>query len=133
LWQTVTFGPGGIVVVVELVVVGVLVVAVVEEGVELVVVVLAVVVVADEVVVVGSVVVDLLPWLAAREVPVLGAATKVDRLSARERAAHLAALASAGLPIEWIPTSGRTGEGVETLWEPIDAALAEASSRCMAP
>jgi GTP-binding protein len=67
--------------------------------------------------------IDLLPWLAAREVAVVGAATKVDRLSARERAARLRALASAGLPIEWIATSGRTGEGVEALWERIDAAL----------
>ena len=67
--------------------------------------------------------IDLLPWLAAREVAVVGAATKVDRLSARERAERLAALASAGLPIEWIATSGRTGEGVEALWERIDAAL----------
>ncbi len=67
--------------------------------------------------------IDLLPWLAARGVAVLGAATKVDRLSARERAARLSALASAGLPIEWIATSGRTGEGVEALWAAIDSAL----------
>ena len=67
--------------------------------------------------------IDLLPWLAAREVAVVGAATKVDRLSARERAARLRALASAGLPIEWIATSGRTGEGVEALWAAIDASL----------
>ena len=67
--------------------------------------------------------IDLLPWLAAREVAVVGAATKVDRLSARERQARLRALADAGLPIEWIATSGRTGEGVEALWAAIDAAL----------
>jgi len=67
--------------------------------------------------------IDLLPWLAAREVAVVGAVTKVDRLGARERAARLRALASAGLPIEWIATSGRTGEGVEALWAAIDAAL----------
>ena len=67
--------------------------------------------------------IDLLPWLAARGVPVVGAATKVDRLTARERAARLSALARAGLRIEWIATSGRTGEGVEALWERIDAAL----------
>ena len=67
--------------------------------------------------------IDLLPWLAAREVAVVGAVTKVDRLSKRERAARLSALASAGLPIEWIATSGRTGEGVEALWAAIDAAL----------
>ena len=67
--------------------------------------------------------IDLLPWLAARDVPVVGAATKVDRLNARERAARLRALSAAGLPIEWIATSGRTGEGVEALWAAIDAAL----------
>jgi GTP-binding protein len=67
--------------------------------------------------------INLLPWLAAREVAVVGAVTKVDRLTKRERAARLSALASAGLPIEWIATSGRTGEGVEALWAAIDAAL----------
>ena len=67
--------------------------------------------------------IDLLPWLAARGVPVVGAATKVDRLSARERAARLRALAAAGLPLEWVATSGRTGEGVDALWAAIDAAL----------
>jgi GTP-binding protein len=67
--------------------------------------------------------IDLLPWLAARGVPVVGAATKVDRLGARERAERLRALAAAGLPIEWIATSGRTGEGVDALWLAIDRAL----------
>jgi GTP-binding protein len=67
---------------------------------------------------------DLLPWLAARGVPVIGAATKVDRLSRRERTERLAALAAAGLPLAWIATSGRTGEGVEALWAEIDRVLA---------
>jgi GTP-binding protein len=67
--------------------------------------------------------IDLLPWLAARGVPVLGVATKVDRLSARERAARLRALADAGLPLDWLPTSARTGAGVEELWTAIDRAL----------
>jgi GTP-binding protein len=67
--------------------------------------------------------IDLLPWLAARGVPVVGAATKVDRLTARERAARLRALVAAGLPIEWIATSGKTGEGVEEIWGRVDAAL----------
>jgi GTP-binding protein len=69
--------------------------------------------------------IDLLPWLAARGVPVVGAATKVDRLSARERSARLAALAAAGLPLPWIPTSGRTGEGADAIWAAIDRAIAE--------
>ena len=67
--------------------------------------------------------IDLLPWLAARGVPVIGAATKVDRVGARERAARLRALGAAGLPIEWIATSGRSGEGVVPLWAAIDAAI----------
>jgi GTP-binding protein len=71
--------------------------------------------------------IDLLPWLAARGVPVVGAATKVDRLGARERAARLRALVAAGLPIEWIATSGRTGEGVEALWAAIDEATRAAA------
>ena len=65
---------------------------------------------------------DLLPWLAARGVAVVGAATKVDRLSARERGRRLAALAGAGT-MPWIPTSGRTGLGVDALWAAIDASL----------
>jgi GTP-binding protein len=69
--------------------------------------------------------IDLLPWLAARGVRVVGAATKVDRLGARERAARLRALAGAGLPVAWIATSGRTGEGVDALWAAIDRAIAE--------
>ena len=73
--------------------------------------------------------IDLLPWLAVRGVPVVGAATKVDRLGARERAERLRRLAAAGLPIEWIATSGRTGEGIELVWAAIDAVLRETDSR----
>lgn len=74
--------------------------------------------------------IDLLPWLAARGVPVVGAATKVDRLGARERRARLAALAAAGLALEWIATSGRTGEGAEALWAAIDRALGGPGRPC---
>jgi GTP-binding protein len=65
--------------------------------------------------------IDLLPWLAARGIPVLGVLTKLDRLSARERAARSH---GPGLSIEWIATSARTGEGIDALWEAIDAAIA---------
>jgi GTP-binding protein len=74
---------------------------------------------------------DLLPWLAARGVAVVGAATKVDRLSARERSRRLAALAGAGTALAWIPTSGRSGLGVEALWAAIDAALSVGDSRTL--
>jgi GTP-binding protein len=74
--------------------------------------------------------IDLLPWLAQRHVPVLGVLTKLDRLSARERAARSG---GPGLALEWIATSSRTGEGIDALWAAIDAALSEAPSRTMAP
>jgi GTP-binding protein len=73
--------------------------------------------------------IDLLPWLAARGIPVLGVATKVDRLNARERAARMRALRESGLALTWIATSVRSGEGIEALWAAIDAALSEAPSR----
>jgi GTP-binding protein len=66
---------------------------------------------------------DLLPWLAARGVPVLGVLTKLDRLSARERAARLRFFREQGLGLDWIATSARTGEGGEALWGAIDRAL----------
>src|SRR5262245_16130393 len=66
---------------------------------------------------------DLLPWLAARGVPVLGVLTKLDTLGASERAKRLRALGEAGLALEWIATSARTGTGVEALWAAIDAAV----------
>jgi GTP-binding protein len=68
--------------------------------------------------------IDLLPWLAARSVPVRGVLTKVDRLGARERGARLRAFANAGLALEWVATSARTGAGIDALWTAIDAALA---------
>jgi GTP-binding protein len=66
---------------------------------------------------------DLLPWLAARGIPVLGVLTKVDRLSARERAARLRFFREQGLGLPWIATSARTGAGRAELWAAIDAAL----------
>jgi GTP-binding protein len=74
--------------------------------------------------------IDLLPWLAERGIPVLGVLTKLDRLSARERAERSH---GPGLSVEWIATSARTGEGIDALWAAIDAALAGADSRSMAP
>lgn len=74
--------------------------------------------------------IDLLPWLAQRGIPVLGVLTKLDRLSARERAERSH---GPGLSVEWIATSARTGEGIDALWAAIDAALAWPDSRTMAP
>jgi GTP-binding protein len=66
---------------------------------------------------------DLLPWLTARGIPMLGVLTKLDRLSARERAARLRFFREQGLGLQWIATSARTGEGGAELWAAIDAAL----------
>jgi GTP-binding protein len=76
---------------------------------------------------------DLLPWLAARGVPVLGVLTKVDRLSARERGARLRFFREHGLGLEWVATSARSGAGIEALWAALDAALAAGPSRILAP
>ena len=76
---------------------------------------------------------DLLPWLAARGIPVLGVLTKVDRLNAREREARLASFRASALALDWIATSARTGAGIDALWAAIDAALAAPASRMPAP
>jgi len=77
--------------------------------------------------------VDLVAWLRERGVRVVGAATKLDRLSARERAQRLRVLADGAAGLAWIPTSARTGEGIEALWDEIDAALGVPRSRMLAP
>jgi GTP-binding protein len=72
--------------------------------------------------------IDLLPWLAARGVPVLGVLTKVDRLTARERAARLRRVREAGLALEWIASSARSGEGIDVLWREIERFLRESTN-----
>jgi GTP-binding protein len=69
--------------------------------------------------------IDLLPWLAQRNVPVLGVLTKLDRLSARERAARSH---GPGLGVAWLATSARTGEGIDALWREIERALRETTN-----
>jgi GTP-binding protein len=67
----------------------------------------------------------LLDWLAEREIPALVAITKIDKLKPTERAARLRAL-GVSLPVQadWmIPTSARTGAGIEELWRVIDTLL----------
>jgi GTP-binding protein len=71
---------------------------------------------------------DLLPWLAERGVEVLGVLTKVDRLSARERAARLRHVRETGLALEWIATSARSGEGVDALWQEIDRLVRDSTN-----
>jgi len=67
----------------------------------------------------------LIDWLAEREVPVLLAITKVDKLKPMRRAERLRELTRAvGLPsASVIATSSETGVGLEDLWNAIDAAI----------
>jgi GTP-binding protein len=70
---------------------------------------------------------ELVAWLGARGIPVVLALTKLDKLKAAERARRLRALAGA-LPVQadWIvPTSAKTGAGIERLWAVLDTLLGE--------
>jgi GTP-binding protein len=67
----------------------------------------------------------LIDWLAEREIPALLAFTKIDKLKPSQRAARLRAV-GASLPVQadWaVPTSARTGEGIDELWRLIDTLL----------
>lgn len=67
----------------------------------------------------------LIDWLAGREIPALVALTKIDKLKPTRRAARLDVVGP-GLPVQadWvIPTSARTGEGIDQLWRAIDTLL----------
>jgi GTP-binding protein len=67
----------------------------------------------------------LLDWLAERQIPALVALTKIDKLKPLKRAARLRDLGGS-LPVQadWvIPTSARTGAGIEQLWRVIDTLL----------
>jgi GTP-binding protein len=67
----------------------------------------------------------LVDWLREREVPVLVALTKCDKLKPMRRAARVRALKDAtGLPrADVLPTSAQGGMGMEELWEAIFARL----------
>ncbi len=67
----------------------------------------------------------LLDWLAEREIPALVALTKIDKLKPNKRATRLRDLGGS-LPVQadWvIPTSARTGAGIDQLWQVIDTLL----------
>jgi len=67
----------------------------------------------------------LLDWLAQRQIPALVAFTKIDKLKPAKRAERLRALGT-GFPVQadWmVPTSARTGAGIEQLWRAIDTLL----------
>ncbi len=67
----------------------------------------------------------LVAWLAERGIPVVVAVTKCDKPGAAERERRLAALRKL-LPVQadWIvPTSARTGAGIEDLWRVLDTLL----------
>lgn len=67
----------------------------------------------------------LLDWLAQRQIPALLAFTKIDKLKPAKRAERLRSLGN-GFPVQadWmVPTSARTGAGIEQLWRAIDTLL----------
>jgi GTP-binding protein len=67
----------------------------------------------------------LIDWLAERDVPVIVALTKSDKLKPMRRAERVRALRRAiALPAERaIATSAQTGAGIPELWRAIDALL----------
>ncbi len=69
----------------------------------------------------------LIDWLRERDIPVLLAITKVDKLKPMRRAARLRELAQAiDLPAERVvATSSEARIGLDELWRAIDAAIAE--------
>ena len=68
---------------------------------------------------------DLLGWLAQREVPVIVALTKVDKLKPMRRAERVRELSAGVQPgvAGVVATSARTGHGIDALWKAIDALL----------
>lgn len=61
-------------------------------------------------------------WLHARQIPVLLAITKLDKLKKSQQAARVRELTEA-LPVQrdWaIATSARSGAGIDTLWQTLD-------------
>ncbi len=67
----------------------------------------------------------LVEWLHARNIPVLLALTKFDKLNASERARRPKALAAefAVTSEQMVPTSARSGIGIAELWRLLDALL----------
>jgi GTP-binding protein len=67
----------------------------------------------------------LVRWLAERQTPALVAFTKIDKLKPAARAARLRVLGSSfAVQADWmVPTSARTGAGIDELWRVIDTVL----------
>ena len=67
----------------------------------------------------------LVAWLAERQVPVLIALTKIDKLNQKQRAARLRALRGS-LPVQadwWVETSATKGQGLDQLWRRLEPLL----------
>ncbi len=73
----------------------------------------------------------LIDWLHERDIPVLLAITKIDKLKPMRRAARLRALkGEIDLPASnVIATSSEAGIGLDELWKAIDATVAETPPR----
>jgi GTP-binding protein len=67
----------------------------------------------------------LIAWLAERDVPVIVALTKTDKLKPMRRAARVRVLRKSigAAPASVLVTSGQTGDGVPELWREIDALI----------
>ena len=69
---------------------------------------------------------DLIAWLAEREVPAVVALTKLDKLKAKEKVKRLRALDAAlsAVQADWrVPTSAKTGAGIDRLWQVLTTLL----------
>jgi GTP-binding protein len=79
---------------------------------------------------------NFLPWLQQRGVPVRLVVTKIDKLRASEREARLRSITrELGIPrAALLPTSARTGAGIDELWREIDALVTPpAAASAVAP
>ena len=68
---------------------------------------------------------SLIAWLAERDVPVIVALTKTDKLKPMRRAARVRVLRKSigAAPASVLVTSGQTGDGVPELWREIDTLI----------
>jgi GTP-binding protein len=65
---------------------------------------------------------DFVPWLAEREIPIIVAVTKADKLAKNKRMVEVGkARRALGLPRDPLAVSAQTGDGVEPLWRAVRA------------
>ena len=63
---------------------------------------------------------DFVPWLAEREIPIIVAVTKADKLAKNKRMVEVGkARRALGLPRDPLAVSAQTGDGIEPLWRAV--------------